>query len=159
MADATRTPRELETRDSETRKKPWKPATLLPEPNPRPGWAHKYIRISVMGQNDPTNTAAMFREGWEPVKAEEYPELMVHSDGNPNSRYKDGIEIGGLLLCRAPEEMVEQRREYYANMNRAQIEGVDRNFMRANDPRMPMEKLGPSIERRSTTTFGRGNKP
>lgn len=157
MAD-NRLARELETRDTTKRVAGWKPAAILPEPNLVPGWKFKYIRISVMGQNDPTNVSTMFREGWEPVKAAEVPEIMYQAENNPNSRYKDCVEFGGLLLCKIPEEVFNARRKYYEDMNRAQVEGVDNTFLRTNDPRMPMEKLGPAVERKTNSTFGKGRR-
>ena len=153
MVDITagRVGRALETREATERKQEWKPSQLLPTPNPQPGWEFKYIRISLMGTNDPTNTSAMFREGWEPVKASEVPELQ-HQAGT-DARYRDNVEIGGLLLCKASTEMVQARRDYYDKMTRSQLEAVDNNFMRQQDARMPL-----FAERRSSTTFGRGNK-
>jgi hypothetical protein len=147
--------REVETRESAQRAKAWAPPTLLPDPTPQPGWAFKYIRISAMGQGDPTNTSAKFREGWEPVKAVDHPEIMYFAENNPNSRFKDGIEIGGLLLCKAPIEMVNQRKEYFQRMNQSQMEAVDQNFMRQRDEKTNMSLFS---EKKSTTTFGRGNK-
>ena len=141
--------RELETRESAQRKMAWTPPQTLPEPEPQEGWVFRWIRTSIMGQADPTNTSAKFREGWEPVKASEQPSLMLQAD--PNGRYKDNIEIGGLLLCKAPAELMEQRNDYYAKQAQAQIQSVDNNFMRLNDERMPLFN-----ERKSTTSFGKG---
>jgi hypothetical protein len=106
-----------------------------------------------MGQMDPTNASAKFREGWEPVKAADVPELMMFNDPNSNTRFKDNIEIGGLLLCKAPEEMAVQRADYYSRLAQSQMDAVDNNFMRTNDERMPLFN-----EKRTTTSFGRGNK-
>ena len=145
--------RELENRNATLRVEDWKPPQLLPEPNSVPGWKFKYIRISVMGQDDPTNASAMFREGWEPVKAKDHPEIMHLADKNSNSHFKDGIEIGGLLLCKIPEERFNARRKYYENMNRAQMDGVDNSFLRQKDSRSNMDMF---TEKKSTTTFGRG---
>jgi hypothetical protein len=103
----------------------------------------------MMGQADPTNTSAKLREGWEPCKAEDHPELMLQAD--PNSRFKGNIEIGGLLLCKAPEELMKQRDDFYKNQAASQMDAVDNNFMRTNDARMPLFN-----EKRSTTSFGRG---
>jgi hypothetical protein len=105
----------------------------------------------MVGQQDPTNVSAKFREGWEPVKAEDHPELMYMAD--PNTKFKGNVEIGGLLLCKAPEEMVKQREAYYSRQAQSQIESVDNNFMRQNDARMPLFS-----EKRTTTSFGRGSK-
>jgi hypothetical protein len=141
--------RELENRESSQRKQEWTPPQTLPSPKPQPGWVFRYIRTSIMGQADPSNTSAKFREGWEPVKAEDHPELMHMAD--PNSRFKGNIEIGGLLLCKAPEEMMKQRENYYAQAAQAQVNSVDNSFMRLSDERMPLFN-----ERRSTTSFGKG---
>ena len=141
--------RELESRESAQRNKVWTPPQTLPAPNPQPGWVFRYIRTSTMGVADPQNTSAKFREGWEPVKAEDHPELMLHAD--PNSRFKGNVEIGGLLLCKAPTELMKQRDDHYAKQAQAQINSVDNSFMRLNDERMPLFN-----ERRSTTSFGKG---
>ena len=141
--------RELENRESAQRTKIWTPPQTLPAPNPQPGWVFRYIRTSIMGNADPSNTSAKFREGWEPVKAEDHPELMHHAD--QNSKFKGNIEIGGLLLCKAPEELMKQRDEYYAQQAKAQVQSVDNNFMRLNDERMPLFN-----ERKSTVSFGKG---
>jgi len=144
MAD-NRTSRELENREKSQRKQSWAPPTTLPEPSPQPGWTFRWIRTSLMGQADPTNSSAKFREGWEPVKAADHPELGMQAGPNGN------IENGGLLLCKAPTELMEQRRSHYATQSQSQMEAVDNNFMRQNDERMPLFS-----EKRSTSSFGRG---
>lgn len=146
--------REVENRESVQRKQLWTPPETLPNPNPQPGWVFRWIRTTIMGQMDPTNASAKFREGWEPVKAADVPELMMFTDPNTNSRFKDNIEIGGLLLCKAPEEMAKQRADYYSRQAQSQMEAVDNSFMRSNDERMPLFN-----EKRSATSFGRGTKP
>jgi hypothetical protein len=93
--------------------------------------------------------SAKLREGWEPVRIEEQPQFKMMID--PNSRFKDNIEVAGLLLCKIPEEFMAQRKSYYETKNRDQIESVNNNFMRENDPRMPLFREG-----KSTTSFGKG---
>ena len=149
MVDNNRTSRELDNRESAQRAKKWQRPETLPSPKEQDGWVFRYIRTSIMGQADPSNASAKFREGWEPVKAEDHPELMHMSD--PNSRFKGNIEIGGLLLCKAPSELMRQRDEYYATQAKAQMQSVDNNFMRLSDERMPLFN-----EKRSTTSFGKG---
>lgn len=144
--------RELDSREM-TFKRPeaWRPPEVLPSPDPRPGWTHRWVRLAVLGKADPSNISSKFREGYEPCKAEDYPELMMHavSDGH----YKGGIQNGDLLLCRIPSEFLAQRAAYYANQNRAQIESVDNNFLRENNPKMPL-----FAERKSSVSFGPGSK-
>ena len=141
--------RELETREFQERPKQWMPPELLPEPDKQAGFAYRWIRVSTLNNADPRNLSAKLREGWEPVRLEEQPKFQLLAD--PNSRYKDNIEIGGLLLCKAPAEFVDQRNQYYQGQTEAQAKAVDNNMMRENDPRMPLFN-----ERESNVSFGKG---
>ena len=138
--------RAAESRPSDS----WLPQSALPVPEPKDGWVFRWIRTSSRGLADNTNVSRQFREGWEPVKAEDHPELKILSD--INSQFKGNVEVGGLLLCKAPEEKMKARQKYYQEVSDRQIEGVDRSYLRENDPRMPL--LNP--ERSTRTTFGRG---
>ena len=142
--------REVETRAATERPQQWAPAELLPEPIKMAGYKYHWVRISTLGAADPRNLSAKLREKWEPVPIEEQPEMQLLVD--PNSRFKDNIEIGGLLLCKTPEEFVEQRNKFYADQSDAQTEAVDNNLMRQSDPRMPLFKEG-----KSTSSFGKGS--
>jgi len=144
-----RIPREVDTRQQEERPKQWQAPELLPEPDKQPGFAYRWIRVSMLNSADPRNLSTKLREGWEPVRAEEQPKFQLLVD--PESRYKDNIEIGGLLLCKTPIELVEQRTEYYEKQTQSQTDAVDNNLMRQNDPRMPLFN-----ERKSSTSFGKG---
>lgn len=148
--------RELEARELENRRQDWAPPALLPTPAPQPGWVYRWIRSTMVGTSDPTNVSSKFREGWEPVRAVDHPELMYMADA-PTGRFKDNVEVGGLLLCKAPEETMKQRENYYLRQARAQLDAVDNSYLRMNDPRMPMDKLGPAIQRETKVSFGRGN--
>lgn len=141
--------RELDVRATQERPKQWMPAELLPEPDKQAGYAYRWIRTSTLNTADPRNLSAKLREGWEPVSIEEQPQLKLLVD--PNSRFKDNIEIGGLLLCKTPEEFVKQRNDHYAKQSESQTEAVNNNLMRQSDPRMPLFKEG-----KSTVSFGKG---
>jgi len=141
--------RELDTRATSERPKQWAPAELLPEPDKQTGYAYRWIRTSTLNQADPRNLSGKLREGWEPVGIEEQPKFQLLVD--PNSRFKDNIEIGGLLLCKTPEEFVAQRNAHYQKQAENQMDAVDSSLMRQSDPRMPLFK-----ESKSTTTFGKG---
>lgn len=150
MEDAlgnTRAPRK--SREQAERPKVWQPASTLPEPDKQPGYVYRWVRVSTQGQADPRNISSKMREGWEPVRIEEQPKFQMMVD--PDSRFKDNIEVAGLLLCKAPKELMDQRKAYFAGKNQAQMESVDNNFMRESDARMPLFK-----EKRSTTSFGNG---
>jgi hypothetical protein len=153
MENATkqnRLARELDDRAVSQRPTAWRPPETLPSPEPRAGWTHRWIRTSTLGSADPSNISSKLREGYEPCKAEDYPELMMHA--TTEGRFKGNIEVGGLLLCRIPSEFLEQRSAYYANQNRSQMESVDNNFLRESDPRMPLFS-----DKKSKVTFGSGS--
>ena len=141
--------RNVDTRIEAQRPEQWRPPELLPEPVKLPGYAYRWVRVSTLNVSDPRNLSAKLREGWEPVKIEEQPQFQLLIDAN--SRFKDNIEVGGLLLCKTPIEFVEQRNAFYRKQAESQIESVDNSLMRQSDPRMPM-----FTELKSTTSFGKG---
>jgi hypothetical protein len=148
MAEA-RTPRELVSREK-TARMVYTPPSSLPDPTPEPGYVYRWVATHVLGQADPTNVSKKLREGWEPVKASDHPELMLLGNKSGN------VEIGGLMLCKMSKERAQARDEYYANQAKAQVDSVDNNFMRNNDPRMPLFS-----EKKTSTSrgvgFGSGN--
>jgi hypothetical protein len=152
MAENTRTPRELETRAKAERPKKWMPPSLLPDPNPEPGYVYRWIRLSTLGTDDPSNISSKLREGYEPVKASDHPEVQVFGS-EIKGRFADTIQVGGLMLCKIPAEFAEQRNEFYRRQAEGQMESVDNAFMRENDPRMPLFR-----ERQSQVKFGRGSQ-
>jgi hypothetical protein len=103
----------------------------------------------MLNSADPRNLSGKLREGWEPVRAEEQPKFKLLVD--PDSRFKDNIEIGGLLLCKTPQELVDQRTAYYDKQTQSQTDAVDNSLMRQNDPRMPLFN-----EKKSSVSFGKG---
>jgi hypothetical protein len=141
--------RDLESREKTTRKKAWQRPEVLPSPNPEPGYGFRWVRVSSLGNTDATNVSSKLREGWEPVKATDHPEITLVTI--ENERFKDNIVIGGLMLCKAPEELVEERNDYYRTQTRSQMQSVDNNLMRENDPRMPLFN-----DRKTKVTFGNG---
>jgi hypothetical protein len=121
------------------------PPSTLPTPTEQPGWSFRWIATAVLGESVPSNVSKKSREGWEPVRAEDHPELKLAANAQGN------VEMGGLLLCKMPTEMVEARNDYYRNQAQAQVDSVDNHFLRNNDPRMPLFS-----EKKSTTTRGSG---
>jgi len=145
----TRLARELDERSTKERPKQRTRPEVLPEPTKEAGYTYRWIRVALNGQADARNVSAKLRQGWEPVRIEEQPQFKMLVD--PDSRYKDNVEVAGLLLCKMPDEMAKQRNDYYAQQSKAQIESVDNNFMRENDQRMPLFS-----EKRTSTSFGKG---
>ena len=150
MEKSNRMTRELDTREKMERPAKWMPPQLLPDPTPEAGYAYRWVRIASLGKDDATNISGKLREGWEPVKASDHPEIRLFGSDS-NAKFPDCVEVGGLLLCKTPVELTEQRNAYYRNQAEAQMQSVDNTYMRENDPRMPMFK-----ERKSTVTFGKG---
>lgn len=148
MAD--RTPREHQTREKAERKRAWTRPSALPTPEPKDGYKYRWIRTSLVGNTDNPNVSTRFREGYVPVKAADHPELQMISD--MDSRFKENIEVGGLLLCVIPEEIAEDRIAQQLEQADRQMDAVDNNYMRQSDSRMPLLKP----ERQTRTSFGRG---
>ena len=142
--------RDTATRDLQERPKQWQQPELLPEPDKEAGYAYRWVRVSTLNQADPRNLSSKLREGWEPVRIEEQPKFQLLVD--PDSRFKNNIEIDGLLLCKTPTEFVSQRSAYFQGQSESQIQAVDNNLMRASDSRMPIFKEG-----KTTTSVGRSN--
>ena len=145
-----RTNRDLVSREKSARAV-YVPPTNLPDPTPEPGYVYRWVATHVLGQSEVTNVSRRMREGWEPVKAADHPELMMM--GNEKS---GNVEIGGLMLCKIAREKAEARDGYYNQQAQNQMESVDNSFMRQNDSRMPL-----FAERKSSSTrggFGSGSK-
>jgi hypothetical protein len=140
-----RTNRDNVSREKEVRYV-YKPSTSLPDPTPEPGYEYRWIATHILGQAHPTNVSHKMRDGWEPVKAADHPELMI--EGNEKT---GNVELGGLMLCKIIKERAEAMTDYYNNQAQNQMESVDNHFMRNNDPRMPL-----FADRKSTTSKGSG---
>lgn len=149
MAD-NRINRENDTRDKSTRVRAWQRPEVLPSPDPEPGYKYHWVRVATQGEVDATNVSSKLREGWEPVKASDHPEITVVSV--ENEKFKDNVVLGGLMLCKAPQELVQERTEHFKQQTDGQMQSVDNNLMRENDPRMPLFH-----DRKSKVTFGKGN--
>jgi hypothetical protein len=141
--------RELETQEKTIRKKAWTRPEVLPSPNPEPGYEFHWVRVSTQGQVDATNVSSKIREGWEPVKAVDHPEITLVAV--ENERFKDNVVIGGLMLCKAPAELIQERSAHYQQQTDSQMHSVDKSLMRENDPRMPLFN-----DRKTKVTFGNG---
>ena len=141
--------RDNENRETKTRKRSWQRPEVLPTPEPEDGYAFRWVRVSMLGQVDATNVSSKLREGWEPVRAEDYPQFTVLNV--EQERFADNIVQGGLMLCKVPQEIVDERTAHYEQQSRNQIQSVDNNLMRENDARMPLFN-----DRKTKVTFGNG---
>ena len=92
--------------------KPWVRPTSLEAPPARPGFTQRWIRVGMNGQDDPTNTARKFREGWKPRPAGSIP-ASYHAPTVQHGKWAGCIGVEGMLLCEMPNSMVEKRRKHY----------------------------------------------
>ena len=143
----TRTPRASATRETQTRRKPWAPPSHLDAPPAPEGYVHRWVRVAMRGEEDKMNVHNRLREGWEPVRADEYPDYQapVIDDG----RYAGVIGQGGLMLCRLPVETAQERSAYYGTRTREQMVAVDQDLMKEQHPSMPINQT-----RQSRVSFG-----
>lgn len=142
-----RKPRNQNTREADSRRKPWAPPNRLQAPDAPDGYVHRWLRTEVRGEDDKTNVYTRLQEGWEPVRSDEYPDLDVPTieDG----KYAGMIGTGGLMLARIPEETVQERAEYFGTRTRQQMQAVDSDLMKEQHPSMPITN-----DRQSRVTFG-----
>ena len=142
-----RTSRASQTRAKAESKKVWSPPNSLDAPPAPTGYRHQWIRSEILGASDAKNIASSLREGWELVRADEYPESNYPSIHE--GRYAGVIGVGGLLLARIPEEIALQIDANYNKQNDAKEEAVDNNLMKEQHPSMPFNS-----ERQTRVTFG-----
>ena len=143
-----RKPRTEGSREKESRRKPWTPPSTLDAPPAPEGYVHRWIRTSVMGYDDVKNLSARIREGFELVRADEYPDFEAPSiqDG----KHAGIIGVGGLVLARFPLESKSERDAYFQKKTSDQMDAVDNDMMREQHPSMPIMKP----ERQSRVSFG-----
>ena len=146
-----KTSRASQTREKTAHKKVWTPPSPLDSPHAPSGFKHRWIRAESMGFQDTKNVSASLREGYELVRADEYPDSQfpVIEDG----KYSGVIGVGGLLLARIPEELIKQRQEYYANQHNEKVKAMDNDLMKEEHPSMPID-----IDRQTRVTFGGSKK-
>ena len=151
IKDDKRTSRASQTREETSHKKVWTPPSSLDAPPAPTGFKHRWIRVESMGFNDTKNLQGRLRSGYELVRADEYPDsaFPVVEDG----KYSGVIGVGGLVLARVPEEIAQQRNDYYVKQGQDNVEAVDNDLMKEQHPSMPI-----NIDRQTRVTFGGSKK-
>jgi len=147
-----KTPRTADTRTKNERKRVWQRPSSLDAPLAPDGYIHRWIRAEVRGYEDTKNVINRLREGYELVRADEYPDwqLPTVEDG----KHAGVVGVGGLLLARIPEELIAQRNAYYKGLTEDQIKAVDNDLLKDAHPSMPISKP----DRQSRVTFGGSQK-
>jgi hypothetical protein len=146
-----RTSRASQTREKTAQKKVWTPPSSLEAPPAPAGFVHRWIRAETLGFHDTKNVAGRIRSGYELVRSDEYPDSDYPQveDG----KYKGVIGVGGLVLARVPEEIAQQRTDYYTKQAQDNVEAVDNDLMKEQHPSMPI-----NIDRQTRVTFGGSKK-
>ena len=146
-----RTSRASQTREKTAQKKVWSPPSSLDAPPAPTGFRHRWVRAESLGFNDTKNVSGRIRQGYELVRADEYPDsdYPVVEDG----KYAGVIGVGGLVLTRVPEEIAKQRQDYYAQQGMEQVQALDNDLMKEQHQSMPI-----NIDRQSRVTFGGSKK-
>ena len=128
-------------------KKVWTPPSSLDAPPAPDGFKHRWIRAESLGFEDSSNMSAKIRSGYELVRADEYSDEDYPSveDG----KYKGVIGVGGLLLARIPDEIVESRKAYFAQQTKDRNDAIDNDLMKEQHPSMPINS-----DRQTRVTFG-----
>ena len=145
------TDKKIDSRASQTKvteqKKVWTPPSSLDAPPAPDGFKHRWIRAESMGFDDTSNMSAKLRSGYELVRADEYSDIDYPTivDG----KYKGVIGVGGLLLARIPDEIVESRKEYFAQQTQDRNDAIDNDLMKEQHPSMPINN-----DRQTRVTFG-----
>lgn len=152
MTDNIKTPRSAQTRAKETRPTSWKPPSQLDAPPCPDGYKQRWLRHRVNGADDTKNINARLREGWELVRADQYSDGLYSAYNGGIKAYEGVISVGDLLLARIPEEIVNQRNDYYTQKTNQQTEAWETDPLREQHPSMPI-----NADRQSRVTFG-GNK-
>ena len=142
-----KTSRASSTRSKTERPKVWTPPSSLDAPPAPDGFRHRWIRAESLGFSDTKNVSARLREGFELVRADEYPNTQypVITDG----KYAGVIGVGGLLLARISEEIAKQRAAYIESLAKGQDEAVEHDLMKEQHKSMPI-----NVDRQSRVTFG-----
>jgi len=142
-----KTSRASQTRSKTERPKVWTPPSSLDAPPAPDGFRHRWIRAESLGFSDTKNVSARLREGFELVRADEYPDAQypVITDG----KYAGVIGVGGLLLARISEEIAKQRAAYIESLAKGQDEAVEHDLMKEQHKSMPI-----NVDRQSRVTFG-----
>ena len=145
--DKMKTSRASQTRSKEESKKIWTPPNSLAAPPEPTGYRHQWIRAESMGYQDTKNVAASLREGYELVRADEYPDQDFPQ--MTEGRYAGIIGVGGLLLARIPEEIAAQIEAYYNKKTQEKDEAINNDLMKERQAGMKFRN-----ESSSSVTFG-----
>jgi len=153
LPSLNRASRETESRVKTARRRPWAPPSRLDAPPAPMGYRHRWLRASAGGVEDRSNIAGRLREGYELVRADEYPDYPAST--MDEGKHAGVISVGGLLLARIPEETVEERNAHYTKRANDQMQAADNELLKSNaHSSMLIERPA----RKSRVSFGSSKK-
>jgi hypothetical protein len=98
----------------------WKPANITEVTNKEPGYRYRLV------SKDPTNLAKKAAEGWEIVNGLQADNASLTDTG----RMADGKQMTSVherhdvVLQRIPEDLAQERDEYYNALSAKQVSGL-----------------------------------
>ena len=149
--EKVKTSRASQTRVKAEAPKTWTPPSSLDAPPAPDGFRHRWIRVEVLGFDDTKNMSGKLREGWELVRADEYPDQSYPS--LTTGKYAGVIGVGGLVLARLPEEIAKSREAYFKKQTKERDDAINNDILKEQHPSMPINQ-----ERQTRVTFGGSKK-
>ena len=149
--EKVKTSRASQTRVKAEAPKTWTPPSSLDAPPAPEGFRHRWIRVEVLGFDDTKNVSGKLREGWELVRADQYPDQDYPS--LTTGKYAGVIGVGGLVLARLPEEIAKSREAYFKKQTKERDDAINNDILKEQHPSMPINN-----ERQTRVTFGGSKK-
>ena len=148
----TRNSRDSETHDKQSRRQPWRPVRKLETPAPPEGYEYRWIRESMLGQEDRANVSRRLREGWELVRGTDLPSEYDYPTAD-SGRHAGLVYSEGLLLAKIPIETKNERNTYYEQETARKKEALDNTMF--NESKKDGRYVKYDSDRRSNVTFGK----
>jgi hypothetical protein len=114
---------------------PWIRPSSLEAPTPRKGFRQRWVRVGSMGQDDPTNTARKFREGWRPRPSDSLPK-GYHAPTISHGKWAGCVGVEGMVLCEMPEKMALKRTAHYNQKTQLVTDAIEGELQQQSHPNM-----------------------
>jgi hypothetical protein len=152
----TRSNRESETRNTQSREATEVPATYevptnLELPDLGPDLHLRWIRISTGGKDDARSLQARMREGYRFVMKDEVPDFKVGS--HQGSKFDGVVGFNDVALVAIPKAKMEARMRHYQGQTAQKTRAIDTDLFKERHPSMPL--TNDSGERAERVTRGR----
>lgn len=103
----------------------WSPPAQLEAPPPREGMTQRWVRMTILGQNDGTNIANQSGQGWRPRRLDTVPDAeQSRYPSAKSARFGEVIISGALILCEMPVAVYAKMEKYYKDKRIGLIETI-----------------------------------